>query len=59
MIKQLPSYDKACKAIKGGKDPMAFLNLGILYDQGIGIEQNDTLAHYFRECRLILSVVDA
>ena len=41
MRKQLPSYDTAIKAIRGGKDPMAFLYLGILYAQGIGTEQND------------------
>ena len=38
MRKQLPSYDTAIKAIRGGKDPMAFLHLGILYAQGIGTE---------------------
>lgn len=47
MRKQLPSYDTAIKAIRGGKDPMAFLYLGILYAQGIGTEQNDVLADYF------------
>ena len=44
---KLPSLAEAQKAIKGGKDPRAFLHLGILYAQGIGTEQNDILANYF------------
>ena len=44
---KLPSLVDAQKAIKGGKDPRAFLHLGILYAQGIGTEQNDILATYF------------
>ena len=47
MIQKLPTYADAQKAICGGKDPIAFLNLGILYAQGIGAEQNDILASYF------------
>jgi len=47
MIMQLPSFDDAQKAIKGGKDPMAFLHLGILYAQGTGTTQDEMLAHYF------------
>ena len=47
MIQKLPTYADAQKAICGGKDPKAFLNLGILYAQGIGTEQNDMLASYF------------
>lgn len=47
MIQKLPTYADAQKAICGGKDPIAFLHLGILYAQGIGTEQNDTLASYF------------
>lgn len=47
MITNLPSLADAQKAIKGGKDPKAFLHLGILYAQGIGTEKNDILAHYF------------
>ena len=44
---KLPSLAEAQKALKGGKDPRAFLHLGILYAQGIGTEQNDMLATYF------------
>lgn len=47
MIMQLPSIDDAQKAIKGGKDPMAFLHLGILYAQGADTPQDEMLAHYF------------
>lgn len=47
MVQKLPTYADAQKAICGGKDPIAFLHLGILYAQGIGTEQNDTLASYF------------
>jgi len=45
MKKQLPSFDDVQKAIR--KDPVAFLHLGILYAQGIGVTQNHILAHYF------------
>ena len=44
---QLPSFDDAQKAIRGGKDPRAFLHLGILYAQGTGNPQDEMLAHYF------------
>lgn len=44
---KLPSLVDAQKEIKGGKDPRAFLHLGIIYGQGIGTEQNDILATYF------------
>ena len=47
MITNLPTYDEARKAIRGGKDPMAFLHLGIIYANGIGITQNHALANYF------------
>lgn len=47
MIANLPTYDEARKAIRGGKDPVAFLHLGILYAQGIGVTRNHVLAHYF------------
>ena len=47
MIQKLPTYADAQKAICGGKNPIAFLHLGILYAQGIGTEQNDILASYF------------
>ena len=46
MIK-LPSLADAQRALKGGKDPRAFLHLGILYAQGLGTEQDDLLATYF------------
>ena len=44
---KLPSLADAQKAIKGGKDPKAFLHLGIIYAQGIGTTQNEILATYF------------
>ena len=44
---KLPSLAEAQKALKGGKDPRAFLHLGILYAQGLGTEQDDVLATYF------------
>jgi len=47
MVHKLPIYAETQKAICGGKDPKAFLHLGILYAQGIGTEQNDILASYF------------
>lgn len=47
MVQKLPTYADAQKAICGGKDPIVFLHLGILYAQGIGAEQNDMLASYF------------
>lgn len=47
MIKNLPSFDEAQKAIKRRKDPTAFLHLGIMYAQGIGTTQDETLAQYF------------
>jgi len=47
MIQKLPTYADAQKAICGGKNPIAFLHLGILYAQGIGTEQNDILVSYF------------
>jgi hypothetical protein len=46
-MKQLPSLADIQKAIKGGKDPRAFLHLGIIYAQGIGTEQDEILATYF------------
>ena len=47
MMKQLPSFADAHKAIRGRKDPRAFLHLGILYAQGIGTTQDEMLAQYF------------
>ena len=46
-MKQLPTFDNAQKAIRGGKEPRAFLHLGILYAQGIGTTQDEMLAQYF------------
>ena len=59
MIKQLPSYDEARKAIRGGKDPVAFLHLGILYAQGMGVTQNHILAHYFLKKALDMGCKEA
>ena len=46
-MKQLPTFDNAQKAIRGGENPRAFLHLGILYAQGIGTTQDEMLAQYF------------
>lgn len=59
MIADLPSYDEARKAIRGGKDPMAFLHLGILYAQGKGVTQNYILAHYFLKKALDMGCKEA
>ena len=47
MMKKLPSFDEAQKAISVGKAPKAFLHLGMLYAQGIGVTQDHILSHYF------------
>lgn len=56
---QLPSYNKACKAIRDGKDPMAFLHLGILYTQGVDVSRNDILANYFLKKALDMGCKEA
>lgn len=52
-------YLEARKAIRGGKDPQAFLNLGSLYAQGIGTSENHTLAYYFYEKALNMGCQEA
>lgn len=52
-------YLEARKAIRGGKDPQAFLNLGSLYAQGIGTSENHVLASYFYEKALIMGSKEA
>lgn len=52
-------YLEARKAIRGGKDPQAFLNLGRLYAQGIGTSENHVLASYFYEKALIMGSKEA
>lgn len=59
MITNLPTYDEARKAIRGGKDPVAFMHLGILYAQGIGVTQNHILAHYFLKKALDMGCKEA
>lgn len=59
MITNLPTYDEARKAIRGGKDPVAFLHLGILYTQGIGVTQNYILARYFLKKALNMGCKEA
>ena len=59
MMKQLPSFDDAQKAIRGGEDPRAFLHLGILYAQGIGVTPNHILAHYFLKKALDMGCKEA
>lgn len=52
-------YLDARKAIRGGKDPMAFLSLGKLYAQGIGTTENHVLANYFYEKALYMGCKEA
>ena len=52
-------YLEARKAIRGGKDPMAFLSLGKLYAQGIGTTENHVLANYFYEKALYMGSKEA
>lgn len=52
-------YLEARKAIRGGKDPMAFLKLGSLYAQGIGTSENHVLANYFYEKALYMGSKEA
>ena len=59
MTKQLPSFDDALKALKGGKDPLAFLHLGILYAQRADRTQNEILAHYFLKKALDMGCKEA
>lgn len=59
MIANLPTYDEARKAIRGGSDPMAFLRLGVIYANGIGITQNHVLAFYFFRKALDLGCQEA
>lgn len=40
-------YLEAREAVRNAKDPKAFLRLGMLYTQGIGIGKNYVLANYF------------
>ncbi len=42
-------YLEARKAVREATDPRAFLRLGMLYTQGIGIGKNYVLANYFFE----------
>ena len=59
MIKQLPSFTDAHKAVRGGKDPRAFLHLAMLYAQGIGTTQNEMLALYFLKKALDMGCKEA
>ena len=52
-------YLDARKAVRSGKDPKAFLNLGSLYAKGIGTAENHTLAYYFYEKALNMGCVEA
>jgi len=42
-----------------GKDPMAFLHLGILYAQGVDVSRNDILANYFLKKALDMGCKEA
>lgn len=59
MMQRLPSLADAYKAISGGEDPRAFLHLGILYAQSIGVTQNNILAHYFLKKALDMGCKEA
>ena len=59
MMKQLPSFADAQRAIWGGKDPRAFFHLGILYAQGNGTTQDEILAHYFLQKALDMGCKEA
>lgn len=59
MMKQLPSFADAQRAIREGKDPMAFFHLGILYAQGNGTTQDEILAHYFLQKALDMGCKEA
>ena len=59
MKKTLPTYDEARIAIRDGKDPMAFLQLGIIYAKGLGITENHRLANYFFEKALAMGCQEA
>ncbi len=47
MIKKLPSLADAQRAVCRGKDPLAFLQLGMIYSQGKEATRDDMLARYF------------
>ena len=59
MIAHLPTYDEARLAIRDGKNPMAFLHLGMIYANGIGVRQNHVLACYFYKKALALGCQEA
>lgn len=43
----IQQYLDARKAVRGGKDPQAFMRLGEIYAKGIGTTSNHVLANYF------------
>lgn len=59
MKANIPTYDEARKAIRDGKDPMAFMHLGIIYANGMGIIQNHDLACYFFNKAIDLGCLEA
>ena len=59
MTMKLPSFADAQKAIGVGKDPVAFLHLGMLYALGRGVTRNHILAHYFLQKALDMGCKEA
>ena len=59
MPMKLPPYPVAQKAICGAANPIAFLHLGIMYAEGIGIASNQVLAHYFIQKALDMGCKEA
>ena len=52
-------YREAREAIRDAKNPKAYLNLGILYAQGIGTRENHVLANYFYEKAFLMGCLEA
>ena len=59
MNEHLPTYDEARMAIRGGNNPLAFLHLGIIYSNGIGVLKNHVLANYFFDKALNMGCKEA
>ena len=59
MIAKLPTYDEARRAAREGKEPTAFLHLGIIYSKGLGVTANQVLANYFYEKALSMGCNEA
>lgn len=58
-MNETETYHNARIAVRDGKSPEAYLNLGILYARGIGTRENHTLANYFYEKALAMGCREA